>query len=105
MSLSSLAIGTLTLTPAFSPDVLEYTAATANATNKITAEPTDAGDTVAILNGSTEVESGSSATWSEGENTVTITVTDRDDQTKTTEYTVTVTYTAPAEEPEEQPGT
>jgi len=73
--------------------VLEYAAATSNATNKITAVATDAGDTVTIMNGETEIQSGQSATWAEGENTVTITVADRDDPTKETEYEVTVTYT------------
>ena len=72
----------------------EYTCATSNATNKVTATPTDAGDSVEILNGETEIESGSSATWEEGENTLLITVTDKDDPTKKTEYEVTVTYTA-----------
>lgn len=51
----------------------------------------DSGDTVEILNGETEVTSGTSATWEEGENTLTITVTDRDDPTAQTVYTVTVT--------------
>lgn len=89
----------MTLTPAFDPSVLEYTAATANATNKITAVAADAGDTVTIEVGETEIESGQSASWSEGENTVTIKVTDRDDADNTTEYEVTVTYTPPAEDP------
>ena len=73
--------------------MFEYAAATSNATNKITAVATDAGDTVTIMNGETEIQSGPSATWAEGENTVTITVADRDDPTKETEYEVTVTYT------------
>lgn len=97
-SLSGLTIGLLTLTPEFSSTVLEYTAATSNATNKITATATDSGDTVTILNGETPVTSGESATWSEGENEVTITVADRDDPTSTTVYEVTVTYTAPVSE-------
>lgn len=56
----------------------------------MTAAATDDGDTVAILNGSTPVTSGSNASWSVGDNTLTITVTDQDDETNTTEYTVTV---------------
>ena len=83
----------MTLTPAFDPAVLEYAVTTSNATNKVTAVATDPGDTVTIMNGETEVESGQSATWSEGENTLTITVADRDDPTNKTEYEVTVTYT------------
>lgn len=90
-TLSSLTIGSLTLTPAFDPDTTEYTAETTNATNKITAVATDSGDTVEILVGETEIESGESATWDEGENTVTITVSDRDDPENTTVYTVVVT--------------
>ena len=63
---------------------------TSAATNKITATPEDEDATVEILVGETEIESGNSATWSAGENTVTITVTN-DDVEKV--YTVTVTKT------------
>ena len=63
---------------------------TSAATNKITATPEDENATVEILVGETEIESGNSATWSAGENTVTITVTN-DDVEKV--YTVTVTKT------------
>lgn len=52
----------------------EYTATTSNATNKVTATPTDPYAEVEILLGETEIENGSSATWSEGENVLTITV-------------------------------
>ena len=68
--------------------MLEYTATTANATNKVTATPTDPYATVAILNGETEVENGESASWAEGENTLTITVSGGAPDTV---YTVTVT--------------
>ena len=61
---------------------------TSAATNKITATPEDEDATVEILVGETEIESGDSATWSAGENTVTITVTNGD---ATKVYTVTVT--------------
>ena len=76
------------LTPTFSSSVFEYTATTENATNKITATPTDTAATVEILVGETEVENGESATWSEGENVVTITVSGGAPDTV---YTVTVT--------------
>ena len=56
----------------------------------MTATATDPGDTIEILNGSTEVTNGESASWSTGDNTLTITVKDRDDETVKTEYTVTV---------------
>ena len=68
--------------------MLEYTATTQNATNKITATPTDPYATVDILVGETEIENGSSATWSDGENVVKITVSGGAPDTV---YTVTVT--------------
>ena len=68
--------------------MLEYTAATTNATNMITATPTDPAATVRILVGETEIENASSATWAEGENVVTITVSGGAPDTV---YTVTVT--------------
>ena len=68
--------------------MLEYTATTENATNKITATPTDPYATIEILVGETEVENGESATWAEGENVVTITVSGGAPDTV---YTVTVT--------------
>lgn len=86
--LSGLTIGALTLTPAFDSDVTEYEVTTSAATNKITATPEDESATVEILVGETEIDSGDSATWSAGENTVTITVTNGGE---TETYTVTVT--------------
>lgn len=68
--------------------MLEYTATTTNATNAITATPTDEDATVAIDVDDTTVVSGASATWAEGENIVTITVTNGDEEII---YTVTVT--------------
>lgn len=75
MNLSGLAIGSLTLTPAFSSDVTSYTATTANATNTVTATAEDSGATVTIANGDTPVENGKSAVWEAGENSLTVTVT------------------------------
>lgn len=66
----------------------EYTATTSNATNKVTATATDADAEIEILNGETEVENGSSASWEEGENALTITVSEYGGSTV---YTVTVT--------------
>lgn len=86
--LSSLSIGSLTLTPAFDADTISYTATTENATNTITATAAE-GITVAIKNGDTDVESGAAATWEDGENTVTITASA--DGMATTTYTVVVT--------------
>ena len=86
--LSGLTIGALSLTPAFDPDVTEYTATTTNATNTITATPEDDEAEVSILNGETPVTNGSAATWQEGANTVAITVTNGEAEQV---YTVTVT--------------
>lgn len=68
--------------------MLEYTATTSNATNKVTATPTDDTAEVTIMLGETEIENGSSATWAEGENELVITVTGTAGETV---YTVTVT--------------
>ena len=87
-NLASLKIGSLTLSPAFSKDVVTYTAATTDATNTITATAEDTTATVVIKNGNTTVTSGSAATWEAGENVVTVTVTDGG---KSKTYTVTVT--------------
>ena len=89
-TLSALTIGSLTLEPTFSAEVTEYTTTTSNESDNITATATaaESGATVEIKNGETVVESGSAATWNEGENTVTIKVTNGD-YNKT--YTVTVT--------------
>lgn len=86
--LKSLAIGTLTLTPAFSPFIRSYTAATTNATDTITAVAKTGTDTVAILNGETPVTSGEAATWATGDNDVTVSVTRG---TTVYEYDITVT--------------
>lgn len=86
--LSGLTIGALSLTPAFDPDVTEYTATTTNATNTITATPEDDEAEVSILNGETPVTNGTAATWQEGANTVTITVTNGEAEEV---YAVTVT--------------
>jgi HK97 family phage major capsid protein len=86
--LSSLAIGSLTLSPAFNKSIFAYTAATSNATNTITADAKDGEATIAIkLNGSAHTN-GTAATWTNGANTVEITVTSG---TEEETYTVIVT--------------
>lgn len=87
-TLSGLTIGSLSLTPDFSVATTTYTAATTNATNIITATPTDSRAAVKILNGSTAVANGTAATWAAGANTLTVTVTNGK---ASTTYTVTVT--------------
>jgi len=89
-----LTIGALTLSPVFDSETLEYTAATTDATNKVTATTDDPSAVIAIvLTNSEEVEgaavtNGTAATWVSGENVITITVTDGASETV---YTVTVT--------------
>ena len=85
-----MTIGALALSPAFDPDVTEYTASTTDATNKIIAKTDDPSAVIKIEVGEDEIENGTSATWASGENTVTITVTDGE---SVTVYTVVVTKT------------
>lgn len=87
-TLSALTIGSLTLAPVFSPTVYEYTTTTTNASNTVTATATDSAATVAITLNGTEMESGSSAYWDEGENIIVITVSNA---SASSEYEVTVT--------------
>ena len=88
-TLASLAISSLTLSPTFSKNTTAYTTTTTSSTDTITAAATDSTNaTVVIKNGTTTVNSGSSATWSAGENTVTITVTNGSESKV---YTVVVT--------------
>lgn len=87
-TLSSLSVGSLTLSPAFDKDTTAYTASTSNATNTITVAASDTKATVEIKVGDTDVENGGAATWENGENTVTIKVTNG---TAEKTYTVTVT--------------
>lgn len=94
-TLSDLRIGALTLSPAFASGTTTYTTATTNATNTISATPSDAGASIDIQVGDTSVDNGSAATWASGANTVTITVTAADGTTTKT-YTVTVTATLSA---------
>lgn len=86
--LASLAIGSLGLTPPFSPSTKSYTCRTTASTNTITATAAESGATVEIFNGDDEVTSGSSATWVDGDNVVSVIVTNGDARTA---YTVTVT--------------
>ena len=88
VSLSDLTIGSISLSPAFDADVTEYTAATSNATNTITATLNDnTADAVITVNGDS-LTNGGAASWETGENTVNITVTKG---TSSKKYTVIVT--------------
>lgn len=87
-NLASLTMGSAVLEPVFNPQTLNYTAATSNATNTITATAEDPDATVTItVNGST-IDNGAAATWEDGENAVAVSVVNG---TKTQTYTVTVT--------------
>lgn len=86
-ALRTLSIGSLTLSPSFDPDTLEYTASTTNASNMISAVPTTGSLATVKVNGK-KVQNGGSATWESGENSVTITVTNG---TESKTYAVTVT--------------
>ena len=86
--LASLAVGSLTLSPAFNKSIMYYTATTTNATNIITAVAMDGEATITIANGETPVVNGSAATWAAGENTATIEV-ESNGETET--YTIVVT--------------
>lgn len=88
-TLSSLKIGNLTLSPVVGQE-RTYTAATTNATNIVTAVPSDAGASIAITVNDVSIQNGTAATWTEGSNTVEVTVTAADGETELT-YTVTVT--------------
>lgn len=69
--LSALALGSLTLSPAFDEDVNNYTAETSNATNTVTATAGEGVDVVITVNGNS-LTNGSAATWKEGENLVSV---------------------------------
>lgn len=88
VTLASLSIGTLALTPKFDSDTIVYLADTSNTTNTISAIANAAGATVVIKNDTTVVSNGSAATWVTGTNKVTITVTNG---TESKVYTIFVT--------------
>ena len=88
VTLSNLTIGSISLSPSFDADVTEYTAATSNATNTITATLNDnTANAVITVNGDS-LTNGGSVSWETGENTVNITVTKG---TSSKKYTVIVT--------------
>lgn len=89
-TLSALTIGSLALAPTFAAATDTYTASTSNATNTVTAVPSDAGAEIEVLVNNAKIDNGSAATWQTGSNTVKINVTAADGTEKKT-YTVTVT--------------
>lgn len=89
-TLSALTIGSQALTPTFAAATVSYTATTTNATNTITAVPSDAGAEIHVLVNNAEIDNGTAATWQTDSNTVKVNVTAADGTTTKT-YTVTVT--------------
>ena len=89
-TLSALSIGSQALSPVFASSTVTYTAETTNATNTVTAVPSDAGAEIEVLVNNSKIDNGSAATWQTGSNTVKVNVTAADGTAKKT-YTVTVT--------------
>nr|DAP85343.1 MAG TPA: major capsid protein [Caudoviricetes sp.] len=89
-TLSALSVGSLALTPAFAKDTVSYAATTTNATNTITAVPSDAAAALKVTVNDVEIDNGTAATWQTGSNTVEVVVTAPDGEATKT-YTVTVT--------------
>ena len=89
-TLSALSIGSQALSPVFASGTVTYTAETTNATNTVTAVPSDAGAEIEVLVNNRKIDNGSAATWQTGSNTVKVNVTAADGTAKKT-YTVTVT--------------
>lgn len=88
VNLASLSVGSLEITPEFSPAVKLYTVTTSNAEEIITAIAASPIATVSIINDSTVLESGEAVELVDGKNIVTISVTNG---TATTIYTVVIT--------------
>lgn len=86
-ALSGLSIGSLSLTPTFAADTLEYTATTTNSTNTVTATAPSGATVVVLVNGNS-IANGGSATWEDGDNEVLVTVSDTDGSST---YKATVT--------------
>jgi type IV secretory pathway VirB2 component (pilin) len=74
-SLSALTIGSLILTPAFAAATYEYTAATTNASDVITATAAKITADILITVNGISVENGEVATWETGSNIVKVVVT------------------------------
>ena len=95
-TLSALELGELTLTPTFAAGTTAYTAATSNASDKLSITKTDANATVLVKLGSSEVTAGDDGkytiTWGDaGEKTVTVKLTNGYNGELDTTYTLTVT--------------
>lgn len=90
-TLSSLSFGSLILSPTFNKATKTYTAEKSNATNTVTAVPSDAQTKIVIKFNDVEVPNGSSVRWKDGSNTVVI---------ETSNGTGKETYTVTVKDPE-----
>jgi len=86
-ALRALSVGALSLSPSFSPETYEYTAAATDASNMVSAVPTT-GSTAVVKLGSKKLQNGGRAVWETGSNVLSIDVANGD---KSVKYTVTVT--------------
>jgi hypothetical protein len=87
-SLSALSIGSLTLTPTFDKDVLEYTTTTTNDSDIVTATATSQDATVAVIANKRSINTGNGVPWVDGANQVLVEVNNGDSSTT---YEITVT--------------
>ncbi len=93
-TLKSLVVTGATISPAFDKDVTYYTAATTDATNKVTIAATDVNATVAMTLNGASATSGASQTWVEGQNIIYATVSNAG---TVKGYVLIVTYTVSTE--------
>ena len=87
-TLNALTIGSYSLSPEFAATTQAYTVTATNASDAVTATPTQAGAQVAISYGGKNIKNGGNVTWTTGTNPLTITVTNGNDIIV---YTVSVT--------------
>lgn len=91
VNLDSLTIGSLTLSPEFSSDRVNYTAESTVSSAAVSADASDSSAAIAITVNGNSIANEGTATFVAGENTIAITVS-KGSSSKT--YTVKVTYTA-----------
>ena len=75
VTLSALAIGTLTLTPTFSANVTRYSTTTTNTKDAVDITTTDSDAKATIVANGNSVTDADEVTWEDGENVVIVTVT------------------------------
>lgn len=85
---ASISLGSVDISPEFNADVTNYTAATSNETNTVSATGANGATVTILVNGASHT-SGQAATWVDGVNTVTVIATKTG--CTSTAYTVEVT--------------